>query len=91
MIVDIGFQFVGGSPLNHKFNSSLSLGCIPDPIVRRANAAYVRALNEPDVKERFLRDKTVLVGSTPGQFRQLIVNETERWRKLVAEHGIKPE
>lgn len=61
---------------------------IPDPIVRRANAAYVRALNEPDVKERFLRDKTVLVGSTPEYFAERVKSDLALVARAVKEAGI---
>lgn len=34
-------------------------------------------------------DGTVAIGSTPQQFREYIVTETHRWRKLVQETGIR--
>jgi tripartite-type tricarboxylate transporter receptor subunit TctC len=64
---------------------------IPDPIVRRVNAAYVKALNEPDVKERFLRDKTVLVGSSPEHFAERVRSDLALVARSVKEARIPPQ
>lgn len=61
---------------------------MPDPIVRRLNAAYVKALNESDVKERFFRDKTVLVASSPEQFAERVKSDLALVARSVKEAGI---
>ena len=64
---------------------------MPDAIVRRLNAAYVKALNEPESKERFLRDKTVLVGSTPEQFAERVKSDLALVARSMKEAGIPPQ
>lgn len=64
---------------------------IPDPIVRRVNAAYVKALNGPEARERFLRDKTVLVGSTPEHFAERVKSDLALVARAMKDAGIPPQ
>ena len=64
---------------------------LPSAIVRRVNAAYVKALNEPEARERFLRDKTVLVGSTPEQFAERVKSDLGLVARAMKEAGIPPQ
>ena len=78
------------------YNYSFWLGLMapagtPAPIVNRLSETFAKILREPDVLAALGADGSVAVGSTPAQFRQLIVAETERWTKLVQEAGIKLE
>ena len=50
-----------------------------------------KAAKAPDVAAALEPDGWVMVGSTPAQFRQLIVTETERWKKVVEDNGITAE
>jgi tripartite-type tricarboxylate transporter receptor subunit TctC len=60
----------------------------PAAIISKLNDELVKVARSPDVAQK-LGDETRLIGSTPEQFRQHIATETERWRKLVKEAGIK--
>ena len=78
------------------YNSVLWLGiaapaATPAPIVNRLNEAFIRVAKSPDVISTLEGQGNEMVGSTPAQFRQLIATETERWRKVVQDAGIKIE
>ena len=63
----------------------------PVPLINRLSEAFAKAARSPDVAAVFEAEGGAPVGSTPEQFRQVIVTETERWKKLAQENGIKPE
>ena len=64
---------------------------LPEPIVRRVQAAYVKSLNEPESRERLLRDKVVVVGSTPEQFAERVKSDLVLIARAVKEAGIPPQ
>jgi tripartite-type tricarboxylate transporter receptor subunit TctC len=63
----------------------------PAEIIDKLNKEINAALADPKIKAR-LADlgATVLAGS-PADFGKLIVDETEKWAKVVTDRGIKPE
>ncbi len=63
----------------------------PAPIVTRLNAEMNRALAEPSVIQRLLDQGVEATPSAPAVLRQLIVAETERWRKVIKTAGITAE
>ncbi len=63
----------------------------PAPIIARLNRDIVRVLRMPDVRERLAADGSEPVGSTPEEFGAHIKSEIAKWRKVIAEAGIKPE
>jgi len=60
-------------------------------IINKLSAELAKIAKMPDVIARFANDGTVLVGSTPEEFRQLIVTEISRWKQLVKDHDIKAD
>ena len=63
----------------------------PAPILDRLAAELTKALQSPDLKQKFAGD-----GSDPSvmsreQFTKFVGNEITRWRKVAQETGIKPE
>ena len=66
----------------------LAAHATPAPIVNRLNAAIVRALTLPDIRERFSALGLQPVGGTSEQWTALIQNELLKWAKLVKENGI---
>ena len=76
------------------FNYSNWLGFLapaatPVPIVNKLGEAFARAARSPDVIASLDVGGSIAVGSTPAQFRQLIITETARWRKVIQAAGIK--
>ena len=63
----------------------------PADIVDKLNKEINSGLSDPKIKAR-LADLggTVLAGS-PADFGKLIVDETEKWAKVVKLSGVKPE
>jgi tripartite-type tricarboxylate transporter receptor subunit TctC len=55
----------------------------PHEIVMRLNHEIVRALNLPEVKERFASQGADLVGSTPEQHTAFLKAEMEKWKGIV--------
>ena len=63
----------------------------PRAIVERWHRETVRTLKEPEVRERLVADGSDPVGSTPEEFAAYLRAETQKWAKVVAAVGIKPE
>ena len=63
----------------------------PKPIVDRLNAAVIKALQAPEVGDRFAADGSEPVGRTPENFAAHIKSETARWAKVVKEMGVRVE
>jgi len=61
----------------------------PAAIVNRLSAAIKEAAKDPDIIARLGADGTDLVGSTPEEFRKIVVTEIDRWGKLVKESGME--
>jgi tripartite-type tricarboxylate transporter receptor subunit TctC len=60
-------------------------------IVEKLNAELAKAAKAPDVISRLSPDGAQPIGSTPSELRQFIVSDIARWRKVVADAGIKLE
>ena len=63
----------------------------PKDIIVRLHRESVAILNTPDVKERFVKDGTEVVASSPEEFDAYIRAEIVKWAKVVKSAGIKPE
>lgn len=63
----------------------------PPEIVTKFNAELNRALVEPGVVKRLLAQGVEPSPRTSAEFRQLILDETERWRKVIKAAGITLE
>ena len=63
----------------------------PSAIITRINSELNRALADPGVIQRLLDQGVEATPGSPAAFRQLIVAETERWRKVIKTAGITPE
>jgi tripartite-type tricarboxylate transporter receptor subunit TctC len=63
----------------------------PPQIVSRLHAEIVRALREPDVKDRLAADGAEAVGSSPEEFAAFIRAELAKWAQVASAAGIRPE
>ena len=63
----------------------------PQPIIEKLNREIVRILHSPEMAERLEADGSEPVGNTPQQFGAHIRAEIAKWKKVVAEAGIKAE
>lgn len=63
----------------------------PQAIVSRLNTELNKVLANPTVIQRFLDQGVEATPGTPAALRDLIVSETERWRKVIKAAGITAE
>jgi tripartite-type tricarboxylate transporter receptor subunit TctC len=61
----------------------------PQAITALLNKEIVAALQAPDVRERFAREGSMIVASTPQQLTAHIKSEVAKWQKLVKAANIK--
>jgi tripartite-type tricarboxylate transporter receptor subunit TctC len=60
-------------------------------IIARLNAAFVKALENPQVKERLFAQGAEAAPSSPAEFDQLIKDELAKWDVVIKTAKIKPE
>jgi tripartite-type tricarboxylate transporter receptor subunit TctC len=66
-------------------------GGTPREIVSKLNAAVVRAVRDPAVKDRFAADGAEAVGNAPEEFAAIVHADIAKWAKLIKDAGIKSE
>jgi tripartite-type tricarboxylate transporter receptor subunit TctC len=64
-------------------------GGTPKPIVDKLNAAYVKALQDPDVRQRLLTMGSDAKPTTPEEFAALVKNDLEKYKEIVKVSGAK--
>jgi len=63
----------------------------PDDIVAKLNAEIHAALADPTIKARLAELGGTVSITTPAEFAKFIVDEAEKWAKVVKFAGVKPE
>lgn len=63
----------------------------PNDIVNRLATELTRALQSPDLKQRFSTEGAEPSVMSREQFTKFVANEIQRWRKVALEAGIKAE
>ncbi|HEY2135166.1 MAG TPA: tripartite tricarboxylate transporter substrate binding protein [Xanthobacteraceae bacterium] len=63
----------------------------PPAIIAKLNSAFNAVVRDPEVRQRLADNGVSTIGGTPEDLAELIRNETARWRKVVAETGVKAE
>lgn len=71
--------------------SVMSTGGTPAPVIRRLHEELHRAIASPDMRERLLASALEPAPNTPDEFRRKIAAEVDRWKRIVANAGIKAE
>jgi tripartite-type tricarboxylate transporter receptor subunit TctC len=56
----------------------------PAPIVQRLNAALVRVLAMPDIRDKLAAQQAIVVGNSPDAFKAEIARELARFKRAVA-------
>lgn len=64
---------------------------VPKPIIDKLHSHIAKAVNTPDVRERFATLAVEPRTNTPAQFRALLESDLKRWAKVVKDAGIKTE
>jgi len=63
----------------------------PHEIVSLLHDEFVRALDEPDVRQKMTTMGAEPVGSTPGQFAAYIRSEAEKYARIIKASGAKAD
>ncbi len=63
----------------------------PRPVIDRLHAAAVRAVNSTAFREHVAQNGGTVVGNTPEEFDALLKLERQRWKRVIADAGIKLE
>jgi tripartite-type tricarboxylate transporter receptor subunit TctC len=65
----------------------------PDPVIGKLNAAFVQAVQDPDVVKQMIGQgaEPATNATTPDEFATFIASETERFGKIVKAVGVKGE
>jgi len=64
---------------------------IPQPVVQRLNAEFVKALQQPDLRERLASQGAEPLTSTPEEFAAYLRAEIDKWAKVVKAAGMKAD
>jgi tripartite-type tricarboxylate transporter receptor subunit TctC len=73
------------------WNGLLAPKGTPEEIVVKLNEAVLKALADPEVKDRFAKLGATLPATTPAAFGTYIGNEIEKWGKVVRDSGATVE
>ena len=63
----------------------------PRDVIARLHGAIVNALNDPQVKQRFLADGAETIGNSPEEFAKIVRDDLAKWGKVVKAAGIQPD
>lgn len=64
---------------------------VPADIVRQLNAALVRVMAMPEVRQRLAQAGMDAVSGTPEEFGRLLASERAKWGELIRKTGIKAD
>jgi tripartite-type tricarboxylate transporter receptor subunit TctC len=62
---------------------------VPQPVVQRLNAEFVKALQQPDLRQRLASQGAEPLTSTPDEFAAYLRSEIGKWTKVVKDSGMK--
>ena len=79
-------QFILGS-----WYGLLAPAGVPADIIAKVHAEAVKALSNPELRERYLAMGVMPIGDTPEQFATTIRNDIARWAKVVREANLRAE
>jgi tripartite-type tricarboxylate transporter receptor subunit TctC len=63
----------------------------PQPIVERLQAEVIRALADPEVKQKLVAQGLEAKGGTAAEFGKFIDDETRKWSEVIRAAGLKGE
>jgi tripartite-type tricarboxylate transporter receptor subunit TctC len=73
------------------WNAVFAPAATPKDIIAKLNAEILRALGQPDVKDRLVREGAEVVPNTPEQFRSFLQTEVAKFAKIIQESGARPD
>ena len=63
----------------------------PDAVIKRLNQEFTRVLNQPDIKERFIKGGVESVGGTPEQLTAKMKYDIAKLGKMIRDLGLRSE
>jgi tripartite-type tricarboxylate transporter receptor subunit TctC len=63
---------------------------VPHPVVQRLNAEFVKAMQQPDLRQRLASQGAEPLTSTPEEFAAYLRSEIDKWAKVVKAAGMTP-
>jgi tripartite-type tricarboxylate transporter receptor subunit TctC len=66
-------------------------GKTPSDIVEKLSEALRKAMQTPQLKQRYATEGAEAVPTTPQQFTKYVHDEVTRWRQVVKDAGLKLE
>jgi tripartite-type tricarboxylate transporter receptor subunit TctC len=72
-------------------NGVFGVAKTPDAIIRRLHQEIVRALQQPDTREKLFNAGTEVLTMSPEEFTAKLKSEFSKWGKLIKEVGIKAD
>jgi tripartite-type tricarboxylate transporter receptor subunit TctC len=88
--VPVVADFVPGYEASAWFGIGVPKGT-PMPIIERLNREINAGLADPKVRDKLVDLGGMLMGGTPAEFGKVVVEETEKWAKVVKFSGAKAE
>ena len=85
---ELGFS---GFEEAHSWSGMLAPAGTSAAIVDKLSAILLKSMESGGMKKRAETYGTTLVGGTPEDFRRFLVNDAERWRRVIRNAGIRPE
>jgi tripartite-type tricarboxylate transporter receptor subunit TctC len=79
-------EMVGGA-----FFGLMAPANTPVTIIEKLNSQVREVLNQPDTRDRLIRQGYEIQGSTPAEYSTYIRQQIERWTPVVKAAGVKPE
>lgn len=81
---------VPGYEINNWYGIFVPAGT-PEDIIRRLNAAVIKAVQNPDVRAKLIAAGLEPMWSTPAEFSAYVRSETTKWGKIVRDSGATAE
>ena len=82
---------LSGTEMPPSWHGMLAPAKIPPAVLAKLAGEVQKALRDPHVRERIVKLGLEPVGSTPQEYRQLVVSNIKRFAELVKLVGIQPE
>ena len=63
----------------------------PNDVITTLSASINQALNDPGIKKRIADLGDMTLATSPAEFGKLVLDETDKWRKVTQKANIKAE
>lgn len=92
LLPDLPTMAEGGLPgfLTQTWYGVLAPKGTPEPVISALNTVIVKAVQREDFRSRLAQMGADPIAETPEYFRKMLLEEIERWGKVIRASGIKP-